>query len=151
MTDVQDQVRELERTAVVSTTNGPVQGYREDILHDVQGPALCRAAARRAAVQAADDGLRPGPRSPMPWRSARRRSRSASRPARSPAAAARGDPPAPGQPGTDEDCLFINVWTPGLTGKRPVMVWLHGGGFANGSGGAAMYDGEATSPDAATW
>ena len=33
---------------------------------------------------------------------------------------------------------------PGLDGaKRPVMVWLHGGGFANGSGGAAMYDGAA--------
>jgi len=54
-----------------------------------------------------------------------------------------GDPAAPGQPGTDEDCLFINVWTPALTGARPVMVWLHGGGFANGSGGAAMYDGAA--------
>ncbi|MGH6957756.1 MAG: carboxylesterase/lipase family protein, partial [Caulobacteraceae bacterium] len=43
----------------------------------------------------------------------------------------------------DEDCLYLNVWTPGLEGPRPVMVWLHGGGFANGSGGAAMYDGAA--------
>ncbi|HEX7948438.1 MAG TPA: carboxylesterase family protein, partial [Phenylobacterium sp.] len=34
--------------------------------------------------------------------------------------------------------------TPGLDSeRRPVMVWLHGGGFANGSGGAAMYDGGA--------
>src|SRR5215471_221559 len=35
-----------------------------------------------------------------------------------------------------EDCLHVNVWTPGLKDgrKRPVMVWLHGGGFANGSG-----------------
>src|SRR2546422_7773369 len=34
-----------------------------------------------------------------------------------------------------EDCLHVNVWTPGLKDghKRPVMVWLHGGGFANGS------------------
>lgn len=35
-----------------------------------------------------------------------------------------------------EDCLRLNVWTPGLSDgkKRPVMVWLHGGGFTNGNG-----------------
>lgn len=35
-----------------------------------------------------------------------------------------------------EDCLRLNVWTNGLAGgkKRPVMVWLHGGGFTNGNG-----------------
>jgi para-nitrobenzyl esterase len=32
--------------------------------------------------------------------------------------------------GISEDCLHLNVWTNGLTGKRPVMVWMHGGGFA---------------------
>jgi para-nitrobenzyl esterase len=44
-----------------------------------------------------------------------------------------------------EDCLFLNVWTPfgapGAAGKRPVMVWLHGGGFAYGSGAWPSYDG----------
>ena len=40
-----------------------------------------------------------------------------------------------------EDMLKLNIWTSSLSGKRPVMVWLHGGGFAAGSGGAAMYDG----------
>lgn len=33
----------------------------------------------------------------------------------------------------DENCLNLNVWTPGSEGKRPVMVWLHGGGFFAGS------------------
>jgi para-nitrobenzyl esterase len=32
-----------------------------------------------------------------------------------------------------EDCLTLNVWTPGQAGKRPVMVWLHGGAFSYGS------------------
>jgi para-nitrobenzyl esterase len=54
----------------------------------------------------------------------------------------RGPAPRPGgltlndQPVSD-DCLFLNVWTRGLNDgkKRPVMVWLHGGGFSSGSGG----------------
>jgi para-nitrobenzyl esterase len=38
-----------------------------------------------------------------------------------------------------EDCLVLNVFTPGLDGaKRPVMVWLHGGGWANGSGSSPI-------------
>ena len=38
-----------------------------------------------------------------------------------------------GYPG--EDCQRVNIWTPGLDGKkRPVMVWIHGGGFSTGSG-----------------
>ena len=32
-----------------------------------------------------------------------------------------------------EDCLTLNVWTPGTDGKRPVMVWFHGGAFAYGN------------------
>jgi para-nitrobenzyl esterase len=39
-----------------------------------------------------------------------------------------------------EDCLFLNVWTPGLdNAKRPVMVWIHGGAFTLGSGSDPMY------------
>ena len=48
-----------------------------------------------------------------------------------------GDPSLvpPADP-TSEDCLSLNVWTTNLQGarKQPVMVWLHGGGFAFGSG-----------------
>ena len=43
-----------------------------------------------------------------------------------------------------EDCLRVNVWTPAVgAGRRPVMVWLHGGGFRTGSGNSIFYDGEA--------
>src|SRR5579863_592070 len=42
-----------------------------------------------------------------------------------------------------EDCLVINVFTPGVNDgrKRPVMIWLHGGGFASGAGSAHSFDG----------
>jgi para-nitrobenzyl esterase len=41
-----------------------------------------------------------------------------------------------------EDCLFLNVWAPKLDSRRrPVMVWIHGGGFKNGSGSDPLYDG----------
>ncbi|MET7461139.1 carboxylesterase family protein [Nonomuraea sp. NPDC005501] len=47
-------------------------------------------------------------------------------------------------PGSDlrqgEDCLSLNVWTPGGSGL-PVLVWLHGGGFLTGSGAQSWYDG----------
>jgi para-nitrobenzyl esterase len=53
---------------------------------------------------------------------------------------AMGDIFGPGE--ISEDCLVLNVWTPSLhRGKRPVMVWLHGGGFTGGSDGAPTYDG----------
>lgn len=42
-----------------------------------------------------------------------------------------------------EDCLYLNVWTPALGdgGKRPILVYIHGGGYNNGSGSDPLYDG----------
>lgn len=42
----------------------------------------------------------------------------------------------------NEDCLYLNVWTPAAdTKRRPVMVWIHGGAFLLGSGAAGLYSG----------
>lgn len=42
-----------------------------------------------------------------------------------------------------EDCLYLNLWSRGVGKKatRPVMIWLHGGGFTSGSGASSLYDG----------
>ncbi len=46
------------------------------------------------------------------------------------------------QEARSEDCLRLNVWTPAVDrGRRPVMVWIHGGGFMTGSGSSPIYDG----------
>jgi para-nitrobenzyl esterase len=52
----------------------------------------------------------------------------------------RGD--ADGQP-VSEDCLFLNVYTPALRdgSKRPILFYIHGGGYNNGSGSHPLYDG----------
>ncbi len=50
--------------------------------------------------------------------------------------------PLTGTEPMSEDCLHLNVWTPGTSpGRRPVMVWLHGGGYTGGSPAAKPYDG----------
>lgn len=50
---------------------------------------------------------------------------------------------APPEP-LSEDCLYLNVWTAAKSAneKRPVIVWVHGGGFTGGSGSVPLYDGE---------
>src|SRR5688572_31645161 len=66
-------------------------------------------------------------------------------PGAAPAAAPPAQPVAPPrQPPASEDCLTVNIWTNAnnANARRPVMVWIYGGGFTGGSGGQAWYDGE---------
>lgn len=55
------------------------------------------------------------------------------------AAAPQGGSEGPGS----EDCLHLNVWTPALRdgGKRPILFYIHGGAYNNGSGSDPLYDG----------
>jgi para-nitrobenzyl esterase len=52
--------------------------------------------------------------------------------------------PSANQPNTSEDCLFLNVWTAAASAseRRPVMVWIHPGGYQTGSGSTPGFDGE---------
>ncbi|HEY4941854.1 MAG TPA: carboxylesterase/lipase family protein [Rhizomicrobium sp.] len=54
-----------------------------------------------------------------------------------------GSPQGSNEANTSEDCLFLNVWTPALRdgARRPVMVYIHGGAYSNGSGSSPLYDG----------
>jgi para-nitrobenzyl esterase len=50
--------------------------------------------------------------------------------------------PLGGREKPSEDCLYLNVWTSGMTGaKRPVLFWCHGGAFITGSGSSPWNDG----------
>lgn len=70
----------------------------------------------------------------LPWRGVRDAS------AYGPAAP-QGSSEGPGS----EDCLYLNVWTPALRdgGKRPILFYIHGGAYNNGSGSDPLYDGTA--------
>jgi para-nitrobenzyl esterase len=51
-------------------------------------------------------------------------------------------PPYRAEGPEDEDCLFLNVFTPAPDGRRrPVLFWIHGGGFSHGAGSQVQYDG----------
>jgi para-nitrobenzyl esterase len=143
MTDQADAHLTAARTDIVNTSNGPVRGCLDGEVRTFKG--IRYGAAPVGALR-----FRP-PVRPESW-SGIADTVSLGAPALQAGLApgektggrSTGDPAAPGEPGSSEDCLFLNVWTPQTDGAaRPVMVWLHGGGFANGSGGAAMYDGAA--------
>ena len=47
-------------------------------------------------------------------------------------------PPSP----LSEDCLYLNIWTKNTKKKKPVLVWIYGGGLNSGSAACAIYDGK---------
>ena len=115
---------------IVQTTAGKVQGSDEDGIYRYLGVPY--AEAKERFVPASDvtpwDGVRMatsyGPMSPQGTIS--------------------GIGGSGEQAGTDNNDQNLNIWTPGINDgeKRPVMVWLHGGGFSTGSANEAGYDGE---------
>ena len=118
-------------TPVVQTSNGPIRGLIErDGLHAFRG-------VRYGAPPSGELRFKP-PRKPAPWTAVADAYKFGDR-----AMQASGAPGAAAEtPKMSEDCLFLNVWTPGLDSKkRPVMVWLHGGGFSSGSGGDPINEG----------
>jgi para-nitrobenzyl esterase len=114
---------------IVETTAGLVQGTENDGIYTYLGVPYAQATER--FVPAGDvepwDGIRMadtyGPMSPQ--------------------GAILGMPINDDETGTDNNCQNLNIWTPGLADgqKRPVMVWLHGGGFSMGTANSPMNDG----------
>ncbi len=50
--------------------------------------------------------------------------------------------PGEAPPSTSEDCLYLNIWSPQSAARLPVMVWIHGGGWTNGSAAMPLYWGD---------
>jgi para-nitrobenzyl esterase len=77
------------------------------------------------------------PAKPAPWTGTRDALAYGTTAPQAPDRARRGVPP------DGEDCLVLNVFTPAMTNgrRRPVMVWLHGGGFSSGTGSSAILEG----------
>src|SRR5436305_9374762 len=126
--------RNMQTSPIVETTAGRVAGTIED------GVAVFKGIPY-AAPPVGPLRFRP-PQPATPWSGVRQ--------ALAVGSWAPQPPPARGQAlggeeaGQDEDCLTLNVWTPTADGgRRPVMVWVHGGGFTGGSGGGTLYDGSA--------
>ncbi len=125
------------RAAEVDASCGPVRGVAAGGVTAFLG--LPYAAAPTGPLRYASP--RPAPRWTEP--------RDASRPGAAPIQTFGGGAawlyePVPTQ---SEDCLVLNVWTPDPSGKRPVMVWLHGGAWRAGRGDAAGTVGAALARD----
>lgn len=115
---------------VVQTTAGLVQGTDEDGIWRYLGIPYGEAKERFVPAEKA-----------TPWEGVRMAD---SYGPMSPQGAISGLGEGGIQDGTDNNSQNLNIWTPGVNDgeKRPVMVWLHGGGFSTGSANEEGYDGE---------
>lgn len=103
------------------------------------GTGLARFLGIPYAAPPVGDGRFRAPGPPRPWPGTRPAQRFGS-PAPQPAGVRSRLPSFSIGPG-EEDCLTLNVWTPGITGSRPVMVWLHGGAYCSGGSAMEVFDG----------
>lgn len=122
---------------IVETTAGKVRGKVTNSIFSFRGVPYGATTGGRNRFQP--------PTKPQPWanvRDALAYGNSSPQPARGASLLrdAIGDARAETE---DDDCLYLNVWTPGLGDerKRPVLFWCHGGGFTMGSGSAGFYNG----------
>ena len=130
-----------DETNIVETTAGKVRGYSRNGVHTFKGIPFGASTEGAARFMA--------PTKPKPWtglRSSMQYGYVSPQPARSGWAEDENAWMFNWADGIqNEDCLHLNVWTPSINdnAKRPVMVWLHGGGYVAGcSQEHPAYDGE---------
>lgn len=117
---------------VVQTTYGPVRGTTDGPVDVWKGIRYAAAPTGRRRFAA--------PTAPVPWTEVFDADRfGAVGPQSATPGMSLGDDVR-----MDEDCLSLNVWSPGLTGERkPVLVWIHGGAYRSGSSSRPDCDGRA--------
>jgi acetyl esterase/lipase len=135
-------------SGTVGTTQPTVRAFKAFRLrHRPSARTAGRRRSRRPSGTACGRPTRLAPRARPALRLAVGGGRGPAPGAAAPGAAApqrQQHPRLPARAGRAEDCLYANVWTSATSAndKRPVMVWIYGGGFTGGSGGLAWYDGE---------
>jgi para-nitrobenzyl esterase len=112
------------RSTLATTVHGQVRGTVHDGIHTFKGVRYGADTALRRFMP---------PIAPEPWKKPLDATQYG---AASPQSGKESEP-------VSEDCLFLNVWTPGLRdgAKRPVMFYIHGGAYSHGSGSSPLYDG----------